>query len=254
MNTDARERTSSGVRTLDRAALRARLAQPRAARDRSVGRSDDATTARLLAGGGVTPFDQSQYPKVLMPGTVYRAPGQENVPFVPAAVLVPLVERQDGFSVLLTQRTADLKAHAGQISFPGGRLETGDTDAAAGALRETHEEIGLASHHIEILGALDTYVTVTGYEVTPVVGAVTPPLDLKPDPTEVADIFEVPLAFFLDPANHQRHSRVIGEEDGRKVMRAFYAIPYGDRYIWGATAGMLINLYEVLTAADLTAT
>ena len=99
-----------------------------------------------------------------------------------------------------------------------------------------------------MLGTLDAYSTVTNFEVTPVVAVVTPPFDLKPDPVEVADIFEVPLAFFLDPVNHQRHSRELGEENGRKILRAFYAIPYGERYIWGATAGMLINLYEVLTA------
>ena len=123
-------------------------------------------------------------------------------------------------------------------------MEPEDRDAVAGALRETAEEIGLDASHVEILGRLDSYMTVTGYEVTPVVGAVTPPFELKADPKEVADIFEVPLAFFLDPANHQRHSRTINPG----VVRAYYAIPYGDRYIWGATAGMLVNLYEVLTS------
>jgi 8-oxo-dGTP pyrophosphatase MutT (NUDIX family) len=230
---------------LGRADLRARLAAPRAPKDRS----DEVTTRRLLAAGNLAPFDQEKYPTAMMREAANLAALQANTPPVPAAVLVPLVERRDGFSVLLTQRTADLKAHAGQISFPGGRLEEHDIDAAAGALRETYEEIGLPARHIEILGMLDAYRTVTGFEVTPVVGAVTPPFDLKPDPMEVADVFEVPLAFLLDPANHQHHSRVVGEADGRAVTRAFYAIPYGDRYIWGATAGMLINLYEVLTAA-----
>ncbi|MSO72862.1 MAG: CoA pyrophosphatase [Rhodospirillaceae bacterium] len=178
-----------------------------------------------------------------MPGTFYRPAGHEAEPSIPAAVLIPLIEHGWGFSVLFTQRTADLKTHAGQISFPGGRLESSDTDANAAALRETVEEIGLAASQIEILGQLDPYMTVTGYEITPVVGAVTPPLDLKPDPLEVAEIFEVPLAFLLDPVNHQRHSRVVAEG----VRRAYYALPYGDRYIWGATAGMLVNLYEVLT-------
>jgi 8-oxo-dGTP pyrophosphatase MutT (NUDIX family) len=110
-------------------------------------------------------------------------------------------------------------------------------------LREATEEIGLPGAQVDILGRLDPYLTVSGYEVMPIVGAVTPPLALQRDPTEVADIFEVPLAFFLDPANHQRHTR-----DAGGVTRAYYAMPYGDRYIWGATAGMLINLYEVLTA------
>ena len=232
------------VRALSRDAMRARLAAPRPPKPRS----DEATTQRLVAAGAFEPFDQDKYPKVIMPGAVYRTPGREHVPLIPAAVLVPLVERADGFTVLLTQRTADLKAHAGQISFPGGRIEAEDADAVAGALRETWEEIGLPAQHIEVLGTLDAYSTVTGYEVTPVVAAVTPPFDLKPDPVEVADIFEVPLAFFLDPDNHQRHSRVLGTEGGRAILRAFYAIPYGERYIWGATAGMLINLYEVLTA------
>jgi 8-oxo-dGTP pyrophosphatase MutT (NUDIX family) len=163
---------------------------------------------------------------------------------IPAAVLVPLVTRADGFTVILTQRTSDLKAHAGQISFPGGRMEPSDANAESAALREACEEIGLPSSHVEILGRLDPYRTVTGFDVTPVVGAISPPLALKPDPTEVADIFEVPFAFFLDAANHQRHTRTVAGG----VTRAYYAMPYGDRYIWGATAGMLLNLYEVLTA------
>ncbi len=222
---------------LSRALLRRRLAAPH----RVAPRGDNATAARLLHAGGVEAFNPAKFASVVMPGT--PLPGRDTPP-VPAAVLIPLVERAEGFTVLFTQRTADLKSHGGQISFPGGRIEPTDPDAVAGALRETAEETGLDASHIEILGRLDAYATVTGYEVTPVVGAVTPPFTLKPDPVEVADIFEVPLAFFLNPANHQRHSRVIS--DG--VVRAYYAIPYGDRYIWGATAGMLINLYEVLTA------
>ena len=206
--------------------LRARLASPRTA----VPRGDDATARRLREGGLGTSVDP------ITPGA--------NLAPIPAAVLVPLIEHSAGFTVLFTQRTADLKAHGGQISFPGGRLEPGDADAYAGALRETAEEIGLAGSHVEILGTLDPYVTVTGFAVTPVVGAVMPPFELKPDPTEVADIFEVPLAFFLDPANHQRHSRTLSNG----TVRGYYAMPYGDRYIWGATAGMLLNLYEVLAA------
>jgi len=205
-----------------REGLRKRL---RAVR-RPTARGDAATARRLAQAGDVA------------------APDHAFTPPVPAAVLVPLVEHTTGFTVLFTQRTVDLKSHAGQISFPGGRLEPGDRDASAGALRETAEEIGLAASHIEVLGALDSYVTITGFAVTPVVGVVRPPFDLKPDPIEVADVFEVPLAFFLDPANHQRHSRTL--PDG--AVRGYYAIPYGDRYIWGATAGMLINLYEVLAA------
>lgn len=167
-----------------------------------------------------------------------RPPG----PLRPAAVLVPLVERDAGLTVLLTQRTAHLHAHAGQISFPGGAFEPDDADAVAAALRETEEEIGLPPGDVEILGRLDTYVTRTGFEVTPVVGLIRPPVHLRPDPFEVADVFEVPLTFILDPANPQQHSRdLLGRP------RFFYAFPYEDRYIWGATAGMLLNLQEVLT-------
>jgi 8-oxo-dGTP pyrophosphatase MutT (NUDIX family) len=160
----------------------------------------------------------------------------------PAAVLVPLVERPGGLSVLLTQRTAHLHDHAGQISFPGGRVEPDDPDATAAALRETEEEIGLARRHVEIVGRLDTYQTRTAYEVTPVVGLVRPPFELVPDTFEVADVFEVPLAFVLDPRNRERRTR-----EFQGTERHFWVMPYGERYIWGATAGMLVNLAEVLT-------
>ncbi len=158
-----------------------------------------------------------------------------------AAVLVPLVMRPEGLSVLLTQRTQHLAAHAGQISFPGGREEASDRDSIEAALRETEEEVGLPRDHVEVIGRLDTYVTSTGFEVTPVVGLVRAPYPVKLDPFEVAELFEVPLAFILDPVNHQRHSR---ELNGRQ--RTFYVLPYQQRYIWGATAGMLVNLAEVL--------
>ncbi|WP_425321117.1 CoA pyrophosphatase [Azospirillum doebereinerae] len=158
-----------------------------------------------------------------------------------AAVLVPLVDRPDGPTVIFTQRTATLTAHAGQISFPGGRMEPEDDGPEDTALRETAEEIGLERGRIEIVGRLDTYVTRTGFRVTPVVGVVTPPFILTPDPIEVAEVFEVPLSFILDPANPQRHSR---EFLGKP--RFFYAFPYQQRYIWGATAGMLVNLRDVL--------
>lgn len=160
---------------------------------------------------------------------------------VPAAVLVPLVVRPEAIYVLLTQRTQHLAAHAGQISFPGGRQETSDLDSVEAALRETEEEVGLPRGHVEVIGRLDTYITSTGFEVTPVVGLVRAPYPVKLDPFEVAEVFEVPLAFILDPANHQRHSREIG---GRH--RTFYVLAYQHRNIWGATAGMLVNLAEVL--------
>jgi 8-oxo-dGTP pyrophosphatase MutT (NUDIX family) len=157
-------------------------------------------------------------------------------------VLVPVVRRESGLTVLLTRRTAHLNDHAGQISFPGGRAEPGDADAAQTALREAAEEIGLEAARVEVLGELHPYVTVTGYRVTPVVGLLTPPLELRPDDFEVAEVFEVPLKFLLDPANHQRN-RVLTE--GRE--RHYYAMPYGQYYIWGATAGMLMNFYAFLT-------
>jgi 8-oxo-dGTP pyrophosphatase MutT (NUDIX family) len=160
----------------------------------------------------------------------------------PAAVLVPVVKREQGLTVLFTRRTAHLNDHAGQISFPGGRSEPGDADAAETALREAAEEIGVARAQVEVLGKLPEYVTVTGYRVTPVVGLVTPPLELRLDEFEVAEVFEVPLEFLLDPANHLRNS-VLWE--GRE--RRYYAVPYGQYYIWGATAGMLMNLLSFLT-------
>ena len=172
----------------------------------------------------------------LNPGT---AP---DPPLIPAAVLVPLVVRPRGLTVLLTERTEHLADHAGQISFPGGHIEAGDAGPEDAALRETEEETGLSRRRVEILGRLDTYITRTGFTVTPVVAIVEPPLELSPDPREVAEIFEVPLAFFLDAANHQRCTRPFQGND-----RRFYAMPYGDRYIWGATAGMLVNLYERLS-------
>jgi 8-oxo-dGTP pyrophosphatase MutT (NUDIX family) len=161
----------------------------------------------------------------------------------PAAVLVPLVMRPDELTVLLTQRTAHLAVHAGQISFPGGRTEPTDADAIAAALRETEEEVGLPRDHVEVIGRLDTYLTSTGFEITPVVGLVRAPYPVTPDPFEVDEVFEVPLAFILDSANHQRQTR---EFKGR--MRTFFVLPYQQRHIWGATAGMLVNLAEILTA------
>ena len=164
-----------------------------------------------------------------------------NGPLLPAAVLVPMVQRPDGCHVLFTRRTAHLSKHGGQISFPGGRLEPGDADAEACALRETEEEIGLPPSFVEIVGRLDTYVTVTSYSVTPVVGMVSPGFTLMPDAGEVAEVFEVPLEFLMDPQNHQRHGGMVNG-----VERHWYAIPFGDYYIWGATAGMLMNLYQRL--------
>ncbi|OGA26478.1 MAG: coenzyme A pyrophosphatase [Betaproteobacteria bacterium RIFCSPLOWO2_02_FULL_65_24] len=163
--------------------------------------------------------------------------------YTPAAVLVPVVDRENGMTVLFTRRTAHLQDHAGQISFPGGRTEPGDESPLATALRETEEEIGLERGCVEILGRLPDYRTGTGFRITPVVGLVRPPLELRPDDFEVAEVFEVPLGFLLDPSNHQRNSMM---RDGHR--REFYAMPYRHYYIWGATAGILMNLYSVLTS------
>jgi 8-oxo-dGTP pyrophosphatase MutT (NUDIX family) len=163
------------------------------------------------------------------------------LPLKPAAVLVPLVERPDELTVLFTERTAHLAHHASQVSFPGGHIEPEDGGPAETALRETEEEIGLDRRHIELIGRLDTYITRTGFVVTPVVGLVTPPFALKPDPHEVAEIFEVPLSFLLDRRNHERCS---AEFEGR--TRHFWAMPYGRHFIWGATAGMVVNLCDIL--------
>ena len=172
----------------------------------------------------------------------FRLPGRSGDP-TPAAVLVPVVNRPGGLTLLLTQRSAQLPDHAGQISFPGGRIEPDDRSIADAALRETAEEVGLRAERIAVLGELATYETVTGYRVTPVVGWVEPPFTLEPDPVEVAEAFEVPLDFVLDPANQQRHFRMLGE-----VRRDFWAIPYRNRYIWGATAAMLLIFDRTLRA------
>lgn len=159
----------------------------------------------------------------------------------PASVLFPIVLRQSGPSVLLTQRTAHLKDHPGQISFPGGRVEPADASPAATALREAQEEIGLASRHVEILGYLPEYRTGTGFRVTPVVAVVKPPFDLRPEPGEVAEIFEVPFSFLMDAANHQQHSLHY-----RGKLRHYFAMPYGEYFIWGATAGIIVTLARAL--------
>ncbi|HMT79333.1 MAG TPA: CoA pyrophosphatase [Azonexus sp.] len=167
--------------------------------------------------------------------------GAPDLPLTPAAVLFPIVLRNGGHTVLLTQRTAHLRDHAGQISFPGGRVETEDISPSHTALRETEEEIGLNRERIEIIGFLPEYRTGTGFRVTPVVALVRPPFELRPDPFEVAEVFEVPLAFLLDPANHQRHSMHY-----RGALRTYFAMPYGEYFIWGATAGMIRSLVERL--------
>lgn len=191
-----------------------------------------------LDGGGILPIARHRGDHDLNPGMA--------IPEKPrsAAVLVPIVGRDDGLTVLLTRRSDSLPVHKGQISFPGGRVEEEDADDVETALRETEEEIGLGRERVEVIGRLDTYTTRTGFEVTPVVGLIRPPFDLIPDPIEVAEIFEVPLSFVLDTGNHERHSR-----EWQETVRHFWVMPYQQHYIWGATAGMLVNLADVMLGA-----
>ena len=180
------------------------------------------------------------------PETVYGdegiRPGGEIL--TPASVLIPIVARDTALTMLFTRRTAHLKAHSGQVSFPGGRAEPRDPTPEATALRETREEIGLDPRHVELLGRLPEYHTRTGFRITPVIGVVMPPFELQPDANEVDEIFEVPLAFLLDPANHRRQSR-----EWQGELRWFFAVQYEGHTIWGATAGMLVNLYRQLAGA-----
>jgi 8-oxo-dGTP pyrophosphatase MutT (NUDIX family) len=192
------------------------------------GAADPAEAAALRE---ATRGDHDLNPGMTLPSTALR----------PAAVLVPLIDRAEGMSVLLTQRTPHLSAHAGQISFPGGRIEETDADATEAALRETEEEVGLTRDHVTVIGRLDTYVTGTGFEITPVVGIVKVPFPLVIDPFEVSEVFEVPLSFIVNPSNHRRMMREFEQR-----TRVFFVLPFENRNIWGATAGMLVNLAEVL--------
>jgi 8-oxo-dGTP pyrophosphatase MutT (NUDIX family) len=164
---------------------------------------------------------------------------------IPAAVLVPVVQRVPDLTVLFTQRTSHLHDHPGQVAFPGGRRDAADATPIDTALREAEEEIGLARDQVDVLGVLPEYRTSTGFRVTPVVGLVSPPLDLRLDSFEVAEVFETPLAFLLDPANHQRMSMEFAG-----ALRQFWAMPFQGYYIWGATAGMVVSLYRFLFGLD----
>jgi 8-oxo-dGTP pyrophosphatase MutT (NUDIX family) len=167
----------------------------------------------------------------------------EGKDLIPAAVLVPVIVRETGLTMLLTQRTAHLRDHAGQVSFPGGRCEDSDASPEDTALREAEEEVGIAASQVEILGRLSEYRTGTGFVITPVVALVTPPLNLKLDDFEVAEVFEPPLEFLLDRANHQRQSIEV-----RGTRHEYWAMPWQGYFIWGATAGMLVALHRFLYA------
>jgi len=181
------------------------------------------------------------WPQDRLGSTEYRHPGREGDPVL-AAVLIPLVVRPEGVNVMLTQRSAHLYDHAGQISFPGGRVETTDVSPIATALRETEEETGVSEDYVEIQGTMPAYLTSTGFSITPVLSLVRPGFTLTPDVFEVAEIFEVPLAFLADPANHRLYRGPL--PDGRE--RQYYAMPWHQYFIWGATAGILRNLYHRL--------
>ncbi|GAA4331772.1 CoA pyrophosphatase [Pigmentiphaga soli] len=167
-----------------------------------------------------------------------------DTPPRPASVLVPLVLRPAGVHVMLTQRTAHLNHHAGQVSFPGGRVEATDASEADTALRETEEETGLSRDLVEMIGRLPDYLTSSGFRIAPMIGLVRPAFSLAPDPFEVAAVFEVPLRFLMDPANHRVHSVAL-PHNGQRV---YYSMPWNDYFIWGATAGMLRDLYRLLSA------
>lgn len=168
---------------------------------------------------------------------------REGLTLTPAAVLIPIVERAEP-TVMLTRRTDTLRRHAGQVAFPGGRADPEDAGPVETALREAHEEVALPPHEVEVLGVVDRYETGTGYSITPVVGLIAPDLPLVPCEAEVAALFEVPLAHLLDPANHQLLSAELG---GRQ--RSYYAIDWATQHIWGATAGIIVNLARRLTRA-----
>jgi 8-oxo-dGTP pyrophosphatase MutT (NUDIX family) len=202
--------------------------------------TDSARLLELLR-DRLDPIDGDDLPAARGDGDLngYASPSGRDLR--PAAVLAPLILHKGPARLLLTERAAHLNNHGGQISFPGGRIETNDSTSSAAALREVEEEIGIGSAHIELIGRFDAYETVTGFQVTPFVGVLKPGFVIKADANEVADVFDTPFDFLMNPVNHQHQSRVW---NGKR--RYYYAMPWQDRYIWGATAGMLKALYDRL--------
>ena len=193
----------------------------------------------MTASDGLITRLRQQLDAGVMPPEIDKSYMPEG-PLVPAAVLVPVVLRDEGPTVLLTLRTSHLRDHAGQISFPGGRSEREDASPEETALREAEEEVGLHRRHVEIIGRLPQFLTITGFVVTPVIGLITPPFDLQPDDFEVAEVFETPLVFLMDQQNHVRHEVV---HQGK--AHHYWSMPWQTYNIWGATAGMLRQLSEV---------
>ena len=176
---------------------------------------------------------------------IEKFPLHKNKKLIPAAVLVPLVNQETGITVLLTKRTNNLNNHAGQISFPGGRVDEKDRNPEHTALRETEEEIGLHKRQIEVVGRLNEYVVGTGFLVSPIIGFIEPPFNITPHENEVAEVFEAPLSFVTHPDNFERRTRMI-----RGIKRSYFAVQWKDRLIWGATAGMLRDLSQRLWGSD----
>ncbi|MEE2704817.1 MAG: CoA pyrophosphatase [Pseudomonadota bacterium] len=209
-------------------------------------RGDILTAKYLISHGKLKEFPYEKFGSISSSGIPYHlGAGERGVEFdlKSAEVLVLLIPQPECFNVLFIKRSDSLSTHAGQVAFPGGKVEDIDLELSDAAKRETEEEVGLAPNDIRILGSLDKYLTITGYEIIPFVGLISSPMHFNPDPNEVSDIFEVPLPFLLDKSNHQKVCRNVNG-----FSRAFFAIEYDKYYIWGATAGIVVNLSEVLNS------
>jgi 8-oxo-dGTP pyrophosphatase MutT (NUDIX family) len=194
---------------------------------------------RLLAKAPANAFDPDIIPLMGDHRLAERVAPDDGALHRPAAVLIPIIARPEGATMLLTKRSAHLKDHAGQVAFPGGKMDQNESDPVETALREAEEEIGLGHRYIEPIGYLEPYLSSTGFTIVPVVAAIDPSHHLSLDPNEVELTFEVPLIFLMNPIYHETHSR-----EWRGALRQYYAMPYKDHYIWGVTAGIIRNLYE----------